>query len=150
MPEPAGASPGPFQGIHRDKLCFLDPGKNQLCDPIATIDRERLITEIEQDDPYLASIVSVDRAGAVQHANAVLEREPAPRPHLSLMSLRDGNSNPGGDELPRSRIEYDLTFHGGIEIDARGMLCLVMRNRKAFRIIQLRKVNNKMIGHFYL
>jgi hypothetical protein len=63
------------------------------------------------------------------------------------MSLGDSNGDPRGDELPLSSIENNLTFHCGIEIDTRGVFGLIMRDRKTFGVFELRKVNNKMIGH---
>ena len=147
MPEPAGAAFGPGKGVHRDKLRFLDPGENQLRYPVATIDRKRLSAEIEQDYPDLATIVGIDRSRCVQHANAVFECEPAPWPYLSLVSLGDGDGDPRGDELPLSSIENNLTFHCSIEINARGVFGLIMRDGKTFGVFELRKMNNKMIGH---
>jgi len=63
------------------------------------------------------------------------------------MSLGDGNGDPRGDELPLPGIENNRAIHCCIEIDARGVFGLIMRDGKTFGVLELRKVNNKMIGH---
>jgi hypothetical protein len=64
------------------------------------------------------------------------------------MSLGNGDSDPRGNELPCSGIKNDLAFHCCIEIDARGMFGLIVRNRKAFSVFELRYVDGKVIEHF--
>ena len=61
---------------------------------------ERFKPQIRKDNPYLAAIILVDRAGRVQAGDAVLQRQARARADLDLMAGRDGDGGAGGvDEV---------------------------------------------------
>ena len=46
------------------------------------------LAEIDQEHLHLAAVVGVDRAGRVEHGDAVPEGEAGARPHLRLEAIR--------------------------------------------------------------
>ena len=61
--EAACAARGLVQGSNLDEGRLLMAGDHHLGDAFAAADHERLLSMIDQDDPDLAAIVAVDRAG---------------------------------------------------------------------------------------
>src|SRR5437773_2391732 len=70
------------------QLLHLAPGDagdradHQLRDAVAAADRDRLASEVDEQHPDLAAVVGVDRAGRVQHREAVARGEAATCPDL--------------------------------------------------------------------
>src|SRR5512145_2802550 len=91
MPESAGAALCLGQSGHDLEFGLLDPEKDHLCDPVAAADRKLLVAEVEEDHPDLAAVIRIDRSRAVQHADAVLQGQPAAGADLALVSLGNGN-----------------------------------------------------------
>src|SRR3546814_6685748 len=73
-----------------------------LRDAHAALDGERFGAEIAEDDADLAAVIRIDGPGAVQHRDAVAQRQPGARPHLRLVSLRQGDAQPGRYQCPRA------------------------------------------------
>ena len=57
-------------------------GDDHLCNSHAAADPKRLGAQIDKDYADFAAIVGIDRAGRIQHRDAVLRGEPGARPHL--------------------------------------------------------------------
>src|SRR5476651_664295 len=70
-----------------------DRRDHQLGDALAALEHECLAAEIGEDDVNLAAIVGIDRAGAVEHGDAVLEGEARARPDLPLVTLGQGEGD---------------------------------------------------------
>ena len=64
--ESARAARRLVQGLDLDHSRLLVPGDDHLGDALAALDQERLLTVVDQDNPHLAAIVAVDRAGRVR------------------------------------------------------------------------------------
>src|SRR5688572_20608124 len=85
VPEPA------LPALRRVQVIDLfDPharhGPHQhLRDAHAALDREGLLAEVDHRDLHFAAVVAVDRAGRVDHRDAVAGRQPAARPDLRLV-----------------------------------------------------------------
>jgi hypothetical protein len=62
---------------------------------------------VDQDNADLTAVVSIDRAGGVDHGHTELRRQAAARPDLALVAWRERDLDPGrnGVELPRR--EFD-------------------------------------------
>ena len=65
----------------------LDALDEELGDPVARGDRERLVAVVDEDDLDLAAVVAVDDAG--QGVDAVADGQPAARPDESDVAERD-------------------------------------------------------------
>ena len=59
--------------------------------------------EIDQDDLDLAAIVGIDRAGRIEHGDAVPQREPGARPDLAFGAGRQRDRDAGRDRGPPAR-----------------------------------------------
>src|SRR5215471_464432 len=74
------------------KTCdFADGGlqschKHQLCDARAALDRERVAAEIRKDYMNFAAVIGIERAGRIEHRDAVMQRQPRARPDLAFNS----------------------------------------------------------------
>jgi hypothetical protein len=77
----------------------------------------------------------------------MLQRQTAARPHLAFVSFRDGHGNAGGNKFLTPCVDRDLPFHRSVEVNAGGMLRLIVRNRKPIGIFELVYLYNKMIRH---
>src|SRR5207245_587341 len=59
-----------------------DRRDHELRDAVAVADAHWLASEVDEEDAHLAAVVGVDRAGRVEHREAVAGGEAAPRPDL--------------------------------------------------------------------
>ena len=111
---------------------LLDLVQHELRDAFAAPDHEILGGEVEQDDSDFAAVVGVDRAGAVEHAQAVLERQPRARPHLALVSGGDGDLEPRRHQRPAAGLERQrrLRGDGGAQVQPRRVCGLILRQRQ--------------------
>ncbi len=147
MAEATGTPSGPGKSVDFYELCFFDPCQHQLRNAVTALNAEQGIAEIEQDHTDLSTIIRVDGPGCVQHTDSVLERQAAARPHLAFISFRDGHSNASGNKFPAPRFDRDRPFHCRIEVNAGGMLGLIVRDGQSFRIFELGYMNGKMFRH---
>src|SRR6202022_2328790 len=76
---------------------------DELGDALAARDRHRGAAEIGEDDLDLAAVIGIDRAGAVEHRDAMMEGEARTRPDLRFVALRQGDGDPRWDRGPRAR-----------------------------------------------
>jgi len=63
-----------------DENCPCIGHNDELGDPRAPDNLERLIAEIDQQHADFAAIIGIDRSRRVEHGDAVIAREPGPRP----------------------------------------------------------------------
>ena len=85
-------------------------------------DRERLAAEIDQQHHDLAAIVGVDGAGAVEHGDAMLEREARARAHLRLVAGGSSSAKPVGTSAraPGAQLDRRSLGHAGDQIEPGG------------------------------
>src|SRR5690606_8898910 len=67
----------------------------QLREAIAAMDRERLTSQVDQDDLQLTAVVGVNRRGGIGEGDAMLEGEAGARARLQFVALRDGDREAG-------------------------------------------------------
>src|SRR5438270_13242559 len=91
--EAAGAAPALGQHGELVEGDAADRRDDELGDALAALDDDGVAAEIGQDDVNLAAIIGVDRAGAVEHGDAVLEGEARARPDLALVPVRQGEGD---------------------------------------------------------
>src|SRR5574341_709256 len=111
------------QLVHQDELRTGHGGDDELGDPLAAGERDRLAAVVHEDDPHLAAVVGVDRSGGVHHADAEPQRQAGARPDLPLVAGRNLDREPGGDEPPLADCERHRLV--GAEIEPRGAAGLV-------------------------
>src|SRR5262249_34821724 len=90
--------------------CDFDPKDrrdHELSDPVAATDNKWLGSMIDEDHHQLATIVRIDRAGAVEKGHAVLCGEAGARPDLRLVAMRQFKGKTGGDECAGAGQELD-------------------------------------------
>ena len=90
---------------------------DELRDPHARLDDERLAVGVEQVDAQLAAVAGVDQAGRVHDRDPVLAPRARARLDVAGVALRDRDREPGRDDRALARPELD-TLAGG-EVDAR-------------------------------
>src|SRR5215831_7051804 len=78
--EAAGAAPALRQHLRLLPEDALHRRHDELGDALAPRDRDRLAAEIGEDDLDLAAVIGIDRARAVEHGEAVAERQAGARP----------------------------------------------------------------------
>src|SRR5690625_1556592 len=101
--EPAATPRGPVQRVDGNRAEPRGWRDDKLRDALAMADRSRISSEIDEQHLYLAAIILVHRAGAVQHHQPVAKRKPRARADLPLMSPRQGNGEAGRHQNPRQR-----------------------------------------------
>src|SRR5215217_615810 len=74
-----------------DQQHGADRSDDHLRDALAPPYREGQLAVIDQQDLELAAVIRVDRAGCVEHRDAMLCRQPGARPDLSLVALGQGD-----------------------------------------------------------
>ena len=90
---------------------------HHLRDAIARTDGEVVAAEVEEDHLDFAAVVRVHRAGRVRYRDMVLGCPAAAGANLRLISGRQFNGEPGGDDRPGER--FDLDIRAGAQIVAR-------------------------------
>src|SRR5262245_43926558 len=109
-PSPLGRPPRraePARPAARDRGCgrldegdALGAGNHELGEALAAGDSERTVAQVDEQYLDLAAVVAVDGARAVQHGDAVLERQAGARAHLRLEAGGQLQDQAGGDERP--------------------------------------------------
>ena len=115
------------------------PRNDHLCNSHAASDPEGLLAEVDQDDPDLAPVVGVDRAGGVGHGDAVLGGQAGTGPDLGLEARRQGDRDPGRDDAPLQRPDLDILVDRRQQVGARGGGRRVIRQLK---IAPVRQAND--------
>src|SRR5208283_1878619 len=145
---PAGHSPGRSKSIGLPRGCGQFPGFDENCpctgrndelgDPRAPDNLERLIAEIDQQHADFAAIIGIDRSRRVEDGDAVIAREPRPRPHLGFVILRNIECDAGWNQISAARFEHDFRAvrQGGEEIDPSRSWCLIGGQGQAFAMRQ--------------
>src|SRR5437588_493391 len=98
MPESALAALRLVERIHYIKLRADHRRDDELCDPVASLNRLRLGTPVYHNDAKLTPVVAVHRARRVRHPQPAVQRQPTPRPHLALISRWNSNADAGRNE----------------------------------------------------
>src|SRR5687768_10606777 len=96
--EPTRAAVARLQARCIDQLRCLVVREDELCDAIATRDRDRLDAAVLQNDLDLATIVGVDRPGCVGQRDSMGEGETGPGADLPLDAGRNLEREPRADQ----------------------------------------------------
>ena len=97
MAKAAAAARRLVEGVHGLPFHVLTARHDELRDTAATVDRERRIGEVGEDDTDLSAVIGVDRSGRVQDGEAVLDGQPAAWADLRLTAGWEFDADPGGD-----------------------------------------------------
>lgn len=85
---------------------------------------------IDQDDADFAPVIRVDRAGAVEHPDAVAERQTGPGAYLGLRSWRKRQRDAGRYQGSGARRQHDRIGDGSRQIHAGGVIGRVAGQRQ--------------------
>jgi len=77
-----------------------------LRDPIASVNRNRLASQVHQKDTDLPAVILVDRTRSVRQRQSVTRREPAARADFRLVACGKSDPEPGSDRRSLTR-SYD-------------------------------------------
>ena len=114
--EAADAALALRQLVDLDRLELGHPQHDELCDPHAGLDHERLAgVGVEQDDPDFAAIALVDQPGRVHDGQPVPRGQPGARLDEACMPFGDRDREAGADERPLPRSELVPLAGGEIE-----------------------------------
>ena len=89
------------------------------------MERHGFLTQIDQKDADLASIIGVDGAGGIEDREAVSPCQAAARADLCLVALREGDGDPRCDQGAFERHEGAGRIFGHEKIHACGFFALV-------------------------
>jgi hypothetical protein len=78
-----------FELVAFAKLGGRDRSDYELCNPVTSANRARLLAGVQENHPQLTAVVRVDGAGRVWYQDPVLERQATARPDLALITRRD-------------------------------------------------------------
>ena len=133
-PKPPSARPL-SSSVALDEGDAGDGRDDELCNAHAPRDRERLAPEIDQEHLHLAAVVGVDRAGRVEHGDAVAGGEAGARPHLRLEAIRQLDDEPGRHEGAPAWLQDEgrIVRNRRQEIETGGAGGLVARQRQIVR-----------------
>lgn len=89
-----GMPEAPLASVCWRKCAYLLPvdpvasPKDHLGNPVTAVQAKRILSEVDEPDPDLTSVIGVNGARGVDHSQAVFYCEPAPRANLKLVSRR--------------------------------------------------------------
>lgn len=89
--EAARAARGILEALDLDPIGLRVALHDQLGDALAARDREGVLAGVEQNHAHFATVVGIDRAGAVQDRDAVFEGEARAGPDLGLVARWQSN-----------------------------------------------------------
>ena len=107
----AGFEPGPADGTDE-----------HLSDPIASVNRHRLASQVHQKDTDLPAVILVDRTRSVRQRQTVARREPAARAEFRLVAGRPSDPQPGSDRRALTRSYDERPVDAGGQIGSRAPL----------------------------
>src|ERR1700737_4061392 len=112
---------------------------HQLRDTLAAPDRERHLAVVDQEHADLAAIIRVNRAGRIQHSDAVLRCEARARTDLRLIARwqRDRQSGRHQRALARRQDQRRTFGNRRQQVEPRGVRTLIRRQRRALAMRQL-------------
>src|ERR1017187_9746092 len=101
-------------------------GRNdQLRDFHAAPNREGFGAMVDENCSDLAAIIGVDRAGRVQHRDAMTKREPRAWPYLGLIAVRKRYRDASGNSGVFAGRQHQLFLDGGEKIQTRRACCRI-------------------------
>ena len=108
---------GQFSSL--DEGCVLDFLDDQLCDAVAALDVNGLAgIVVDEEHRDLTAVSGVDRAGRVHHGQSVLDGQAGAWMDERRMTVRECDSDAGGDHgpLPRRQCDVDGAAQVGTSI----------------------------------
>jgi len=67
----------------------INRGDDHLGNPVSVTDGERVLTEIDQEDSDLSSVIGIDRSRSIDDADPLLNGESASRSDLTFKAFRN-------------------------------------------------------------
>jgi len=74
----------------------VNPADNQLSNPVAPLNGERLFAEVDEGHLYLTPVVTINSSGAIDNGQAMGDGKTAASPDLPFIARRDRHSNASG------------------------------------------------------
>jgi hypothetical protein len=103
------------------EVCPLNTLHDKLRDAVASPNRHRTATMIDEIDQDLAPISGVDRSRSVEDRDAAAGGKSGPRMHQSHAPFREGDRDAGRNECPLSRIDRHILDRSQIGAGVTGM-----------------------------
>jgi hypothetical protein len=125
--EATDASAGSPELMDLDELSMRNRGDDELCDTLLRLNRNRMLTQIDQNNFDLTPVIGIDRAGRVHHREALLERAATSGPYLSFKPWRNFNRNSRGDGGAVKRRQNQRFVQRRHQVYPRGLLALIIR-----------------------
>lgn len=131
MAETAGAARRNPELVNFDKLGARNRRNNKLRDTFLGFNRYGLLAKINQEHFQLAAVVGVNRAGGVYQREPLIECATASGPHLPFKPGWYFNCNSSRDGGTGERLKYQRFVEPGKQVNSRGVLALIARQRPA-------------------
>ena len=127
-----------FTRRRREILDFLpihphDPLHDHLSDPLAGLNNNRGLTQVNDDDLNLAAVVRIDGSGTIEQGHSLPERETAARPDLRFETDRKRDRDARGYERALQRRNLDITIKIRADIHACGPFGHISRQQRLRR-----------------
>jgi hypothetical protein len=116
---------------HSLQIGLEDGAKHSLGYPILVVDRKGLISQVNQANFDLSTIIRVDGTGTVHHRDPFFDCPAGARANLDLEAGRDFESKPRGDKHPLSRLEHEGLGELRAQVETAGMLRFIGRELPA-------------------
>ena len=126
--ETAGAALSGPELVNLDQLSARDRRDDELCYALLGFNRDRVLTQVDQDDFDLAAIIGVNRARRIHQREPFVECAATSGPHLPLEPGRYFNCNSGRDGGTGERCKDQRFVECRMQINARGMFALITRH----------------------
>jgi hypothetical protein len=100
-------------------------GNYELCDSVSPADDECLGPMIDQDDPNLPAIITIDCPRSVQDGYAKPQRQTGSRPDLAFIAIGKGNTQACWRQTPPAWLDLKLLalWNGGAKVEPRRARC---------------------------
>lgn len=115
MTEPA-APVVPVQHVDLDELDAFDGLDDQLRDPVAAVNHERLLAvEVHENHLQFVAVAGIDQPRRVENGHSVAKGQSAARLDEPGVAERDRHGDPGRDERPATGRDHDIGARAQIE-----------------------------------
>jgi len=130
-------APG-FTLRRREILHFLpihphDSLHHHLSDPLAGLNNNRRVAQINYDDLNLTAVIRIYRSGTIEEGHSLPQRETAAWPDLRFVTDRKRDRNTRGKERSLQRRNLDVAVKVRADVHTRGAFGHISRQRQLRR-----------------
>lgn len=108
----AGTTKSFIQRLYLDKLGLFTASDDGLGNPVTIMNGNRLVGQVDEDNPPFSSVIGIDSARGIQDGESVFGSQATARTNLSLITSGQRDIKAGGDKGALQRCQGN----GGVKV----------------------------------